>query len=140
MTSKIGGRNVTISPLEQRLLAECKDEVLWKRSIPLAIGGGAYVLLAANRGHLSFIQKQDLERYTPTAIQRAATGSAEMAKMIISALADVPVSVGGIVVKALDAILPDEDPEVKAMKQISETGKGPESQIPSAGCGIKWKK
>jgi len=72
---------------------------------------------AAEDTNLSFIQKQDLERYTPTAIQRAATGSAEMAKMIISALADVPVSVGGIVVKALDAILPDEDPEVKAMKQ-----------------------
>ena len=27
----------------------------------------------------------------------------------------------------------------KAMKQISETGKGPENQIPSAGCSIKWK-
>ena len=27
----------------------------------------------------------------------------------------------------------------KSMKQISETGKGPEKQIPSAGCGIKWK-
>ena len=26
-----------------------------------------------------------------------------------------------------------------AMKQISETGKGPENQIPSAGCSIKWK-
>ena len=26
----------------------------------------------------------------------------------------------------------------KAMKQISETGKGPESQIPSMGCNIKW--
>ena len=25
-----------------------------------------------------------------------------------------------------------------AMKQIAETGKGPETQIPSAGCGIKW--
>ena len=25
-----------------------------------------------------------------------------------------------------------------AMKQITETGKGPETQIPSAGCGIKW--
>ena len=25
-----------------------------------------------------------------------------------------------------------------AMKQISETGKGPETQIPSVGCGIKW--
>ena len=26
-----------------------------------------------------------------------------------------------------------------AMKQIAETQKGPEDQIPSAGCGIKWK-
>ncbi len=25
-----------------------------------------------------------------------------------------------------------------AMKQIAETGKGPEAQIPSVGCGIKW--
>ena len=28
---------------------------------------------------------------------------------------------------------------LKAMKQISETGKGPEQQTPSAGCSIKWK-
>ena len=28
---------------------------------------------------------------------------------------------------------------VKAMKQIAKTGKGPENQIPSAGCSIKWK-
>ena len=27
----------------------------------------------------------------------------------------------------------------KAMRQISETGKGPENQTPSAGCSIKWK-
>ena len=26
-----------------------------------------------------------------------------------------------------------------AMKQVAETGKGPESQIPSMGCSIKWK-
>ena len=26
----------------------------------------------------------------------------------------------------------------KAMKQIAETGKGPEDQIPSMGCNIKW--
>ena len=25
-----------------------------------------------------------------------------------------------------------------AMKQVSETGKGPEEQLPSMGCGIKW--
>jgi len=24
------------------------------------------------------------------------------------------------------------------MKQIAETGKGPETQIPSVGCSIKW--
>ena len=28
---------------------------------------------------------------------------------------------------------------LKAMIQIAETNKGPEHQIPSAGCGIKWK-
>jgi len=25
------------------------------------------------------------------------------------------------------------------MKEIAKTGKGPEKQIPSAGCSIKWK-
>ena len=28
---------------------------------------------------------------------------------------------------------------LNAMTQIAETGKGPKEQIPSAGCGIKWK-
>ena len=28
---------------------------------------------------------------------------------------------------------------LKAMKQIADTNKGPENQVPSAGCGIKWK-
>ena len=27
----------------------------------------------------------------------------------------------------------------EAMKQVVETGKGPEEQIPSMGCSIKWK-
>ncbi|TYC52301.1 thioredoxin family protein [Rhodobacterales bacterium] len=27
----------------------------------------------------------------------------------------------------------------EAMKQVAETGKGPEEQIPSIGCSIKWK-
>jgi peroxiredoxin len=27
----------------------------------------------------------------------------------------------------------------EAMKEIAETGKGPQEQIPSMGCGIKWK-
>ena len=28
---------------------------------------------------------------------------------------------------------------LKAMKQIADTSKGPENQLPSAGCSIKWK-
>ena len=72
---------------------------------------------AAEDPNLSFIQKQDLERYTPTAIKKAATGSAEMAKAIFSTISNVPLGIASTVVKALDAILPDEDPEVKAMKQ-----------------------
>ena len=44
--------------------------------------------------------------------------------------------------RELKKFIPVKDGEsdlLKAMKQIAETGKGPESQIPSAGCGIKWK-
>ena len=44
--------------------------------------------------------------------------------------------------RELKNLIPIRDGEsdlYKAMKLISETGKGPEQQIPSAGCGIKWK-
>ena len=41
--------------------------------------------------------------------------------------------------KNLVPIRNGESDLLKAMKQIAETGNGPENQIPSAGCGIKWK-
>ena len=44
--------------------------------------------------------------------------------------------------RELKNFVPVKDGEsdlLKAMKQIAETGKGPQNQIPSAGCGIKWK-
>ena len=40
--------------------------------------------------------------------------------------------------KDLKPIKIDESDLFKAMKQISETGKGPKKQIPSLGCSIKW--
>jgi len=40
--------------------------------------------------------------------------------------------------KDLKPIKVDESDLFKAMKQISETGKGPKKQIPSLGCSIKW--
>jgi len=44
--------------------------------------------------------------------------------------------------RELKNLVPVRDGEsdlFKAMKQISENGKGPEQQTPSAGCSIKWK-
>ena len=41
--------------------------------------------------------------------------------------------------KDLKPTLDGESDLLKAMKLISETNKGPESQIPSMGCNIKWK-
>lgn len=37
-------------------------------------------------------------------------------------------------------LLPDANPELLlAMRQIVESGVGPEEQLPSMGCGIKWR-
>ena len=44
--------------------------------------------------------------------------------------------------RELKNFVPVKDGEsdlLMAMKQVAETQKGPEDQIPSAGCGIKWK-
>ena len=44
-------------------------------------------------------------------------------------------------IRELDNLKPVKDGDSDlfiAMKQIAETGKGPETQIPSVGCGIKW--
>ena len=44
--------------------------------------------------------------------------------------------------RELKNFIPVKDGEsdlITAMRQIAKTGKGPEDQIPSAGCGIKWK-
>jgi peroxiredoxin len=45
-------------------------------------------------------------------------------------------------IRKLNNLIPVREGESdlrKAMKQISETQKGPQNQIPSAGCSIKWK-
>ena len=41
--------------------------------------------------------------------------------------------------KKLIPVRSGESDLFQAMKQIAETGQGPKEQIPSAGCGIKWK-
>ena len=41
--------------------------------------------------------------------------------------------------KNLIPVREGESDLLKAMKQIADTGNGPQNQTPSAGCGIKWK-
>ena len=41
--------------------------------------------------------------------------------------------------KNLVPVRSGESDLLKAMKRIAETGNGPQNQIPSAGCSIKWK-
>ena len=41
--------------------------------------------------------------------------------------------------KELKAVRSGESDLLVAMKMIAQTGKGPENQIPSMGCSIKWK-
>ena len=42
-------------------------------------------------------------------------------------------------IKKLIPVRDGDSDLLKAMIQIAETNKGPDNQIPSAGCGIKWK-
>ena len=75
---------------------------------------------AADDINLSFIEKQNLERYTPEAIEaskKEPTTTQKVMGTILKAL--VPYGdAASAAVKALGAILPEESPEIKAIKQF----------------------
>ena len=74
---------------------------------------------ADNDLNLSFIEKQNLERYTPDAIEaskKEPTNTQKVMNTILKAL--VPYgNAASAAVKALGAILPEESEEIKAIKQ-----------------------
>ena len=75
---------------------------------------------AADDPNLSFVQKQNLERYTPEAIERRGrkkTRSEEIVETVIKAVLPYA-NAAGAAVKALEAILPEESEEIKAIKQF----------------------
>ena len=75
---------------------------------------------AADDPNLSFVQKQNLERYTPEAIElreRKKTRSEEIVETVIKAVLPYA-DAAGAAVKALEAILPEESEEIKAIKQF----------------------
>jgi hypothetical protein len=75
---------------------------------------------AADDPNLSFIEKQNLERYTPEAIERKnrePSNTEKVISTIFNALApgaDKAIAA----VKALASFLPEESPEIKAIKQF----------------------
>ena len=75
---------------------------------------------ADNDPNLSFVQKQNLERYTPEAIERRdrkKTRSEQIVETVIKAV--IPyANAAGAAIKALETILPEESPEIKAIKQF----------------------
>ena len=75
---------------------------------------------ADNDPNLSFVQKQNLERYTPDAIEargKKKTRSQEIVETVIKAVLPYA-NAAGAAVKALEAILPQESEEIKAIKQF----------------------
>ena len=48
------------------------------------------------------------------------------------------INVGGGELRELKPVRSGDSDLFIAMKQVSKTGKGPEEQFPSMGCGIKW--
>ena len=75
---------------------------------------------AANDINLSFIEKQNLERYTPEAIEargKEKTPGQKVVETVLKAL--VPYgNAASAAVKALSAVLPEESEEIKAIKQF----------------------
>ena len=70
--------------------------------------------------NLSFVQKQNLERYTPEAIERRdrkKTRSEEIVETVIKAVLPYT-DAATAAVKALSAILPQESEEIKAIRQF----------------------
>lgn len=75
---------------------------------------------ADNDMNLSFVEKQNLERYTPEAIEarkKEKTPGQKVVETVLKAL--VPYgNAASAAVKALSAILPEESEEIKAIKQF----------------------
>ena len=76
---------------------------------------------ADNDLNLSFIEKQNLERYTPEAIQAKETPLAKMQSLINKGLKyalPAKLQLGISILKMIENVLPEERPEIKAIKQF----------------------
>ena len=76
---------------------------------------------ADNDLNLSFIEKQNLERYTPEAIQAKETPLTKMQSLINKGLKyalPAKLQLGISILKMIENVLPEERPEIKAIKQF----------------------
>ena len=76
---------------------------------------------AADDINLSFIEKQNLQSYTPEAIEarsRIEEGKESMGSKVLKTMLNfIPMDSGARLIKAMAQFLPEESPEIKAVKQ-----------------------
>ena len=76
---------------------------------------------AADDINLSFIEKQNLQSYTPEAIEarsRIEEGKESMGSKVLKTMLNfIPIDSGARLIKAMAQFLPEESPEIKAIKQ-----------------------
>jgi len=76
---------------------------------------------AADDINLSFIEKQNLQSYTPEAIEarsRIEEGKESMGSKVLKTMLNfIPMDSGARLIKAMARFLPEESPEIKAVKQ-----------------------
>lgn len=127
-TRKVVSRSSVVSPYKSRFEAPASSDPITdaEENQPESNQSAIYDYIkemesgAADDLNLSFVEKQNLERYTPEAIEarsKEKTSGQKVVETVLKAL--VPYgNAATAAVKALSAILPEESEEIKAIKQF----------------------
>jgi len=127
-TRKVVSRSSVVSPYKSRFEAPASSDPITdaEENQPESNQSAIYDYIkemesgAADDLNLSFVEKQNLERYTPEAIEarsKEKTPGQKVVETVLKAL--VPYgNAATAAVKALSAVLPDESEEIKAIKEF----------------------
>ena len=125
-TRKVVSRSTVVSPYKPRF--ETADPITdAEENQPDSNQSAIYDYIkemeggAADDINLSFIEKQNLQSYTPEAIEarsRIEKGKESMGSKVLKTMLNfIPIDSGARLIKAMAQFLPEESPEIKAVKQ-----------------------
>ena len=126
-TRKVVSRSSVVSPYKSRFEAPASSDPITdaEENQPESNQSAIYDYIkemesgAADDLNLSFVEKQNLERYTPEAIEarsKEPTSTQKFVKTVMNFL--TPLGQVETFAKAISAILPEESEEIKAIKQF----------------------